>query len=226
MLNVCHRRGNQNAKHPKDGRRTGVSSLVVGLLLRVRVKAGQMSYIGTLSAAASLYISIHLVTIQVLTDTKCYHFKGYIHVDGNTKCSSFSRISVSKVNGANGKLVNDKFRQSRQFPTPPVMSLSVGPRKFQTRTQLECCMKDILDLTCNLKPKTAAEEVPDRISLSTGLLSPLSTVFPVIIRVLTKTKHYRLISVDHFQLNGFQLPHENMGPNCPSPNSIGKNRRW
>ena len=134
MLNVCHRRGNQNAKHPKDGRRTGVSSLVVGLLLRVRVKAGQMSYIGTLSAAASLHISIHLVTIQVLTDTKCYHFKGYIHVDGNTKCSSFSRISVSKVNGANGKLVNDKFRQSRQFPTPPVMSLSVGPRKFQAGT--------------------------------------------------------------------------------------------
>ena len=102
MLNVCHRRGNQNAKHPKDGRRTGVSSLVVafmvvGLLLRVRVKAGQMSYVGSLSAVASLYISIHLVTIRVLTDTKCYHFKGYIHVDGNTKCSSFSRISVSKV---------------------------------------------------------------------------------------------------------------------------------
>ena len=60
VLNVCHRRGNQNAKHPKDGRRTGVSSLVVafmvvGLLLRVRVKAGQMSYVGSLSAVASNY---------------------------------------------------------------------------------------------------------------------------------------------------------------------------
>ena len=35
-----------------------------------------------------------------------------------------------------------------------------------------------------------AEEVPDRISLSTGLLSALISVF----RVLTKAKHYRQVS--------------------------------
>ena len=52
----------------------------------------------------------------------------------------------------------------------------------------------ILDPSCNLEPKTAAEEVPYCISLSTGLLSALSSVFPVIIRVLTKAKHYRQVS--------------------------------
>ena len=49
-------------------------------------------------------------------------------------------------------------------------------------------------MTCNLKPKTAAEEVPVHISLWTGLLSALSSVFPVIIQVLTKAKHYRQVS--------------------------------
>ena len=37
----------------------------------------------------------------------------------------------------------------------------------------------ILVPTCSLEPKTAAEEVPYCISLSTGLLSALSSVFPV-----------------------------------------------
>ena len=49
-------------------------------------------------AVAPVYISIHLVFIRVWTDTKRYHYKGYIHVDANTKCSMLCRCLWDRGN--------------------------------------------------------------------------------------------------------------------------------